>query len=90
MGTATGARRLVGKRRAQQPHPTGGQHRLGLGIPIAFVHDQQLPWPLGQQRRLDVEDAHQHLALVGFGVGQRERDWQAVHGTDQGSRRPQK
>src|SRR6266508_4480712 len=37
----------------------------------------------GQQARLDVEQVDQDLALVGLGVGQRERDRQAVDGGDQ-------
>ena len=72
---------LVG--RPQDPHALGGQDRLGLGIAVALVSQDDQPGPLGHEPGFDVQQLDQDLPLVSFGVGQREGNRQAVQGTDQ-------
>jgi hypothetical protein len=72
---------LVG--RPQQPHATGGKDGFGLGVAVALVDQDHQPWPAGQQARFDLEQVDEHLALVGFGVGQGVGDRQPVQGGDQ-------
>ena len=69
--------------RAQQPHAQPSQRRLELAAVVVLVGDQGLAGPGGHQGRISGQDAQQHLALVGFGAGQREGDRQAVQGADQ-------
>ena len=76
--------------RPQQPHAQPGQDRLELAAVVVLVGQQRLPRPGGHQFRLDCQQVHQHLALVGLGAGQREGDREAVQGADQVQPQPQK
>jgi hypothetical protein len=66
----------------QQPHAQLGQERLELAAVVVLVGQQRLSGSGGHHLRLDRQQVHQHLALVGLGAGKREGDREAMQGAD--------
>src|SRR3954470_23177885 len=63
-----GTGRAVAQRGAQQVRAAGVQIVVQLGGDVALVGQQQQAGAFGEQVGIGVQDAHQHLAFVEFGV----------------------
>src|SRR6266700_3106961 len=56
---------------------------FGVAVAVALVHDQDQPVGVVEHVRLQGDQVDEDFTFVGLGVGQGERDRQAVHGGDQ-------
>jgi hypothetical protein len=79
----SGPRRLAGAGRAQQRDAVAVERALKLPAAVVPVGDHRLPRSVGSQRGVGVEDAEQHIPLVGLGAGDGEADRQPVQGAEQ-------
>jgi hypothetical protein len=81
---------FTGAGRAQQRDAVVVQRGLELAAVVGAVSDHRLTVPAVGERGVGVENAQQHLALVGLGPGEGEADRQAVQGAEQVQPQPQK
>jgi hypothetical protein len=78
-----GARRPVAVGGAQQVGAPGTQVVVQFGGDLALVGQQQQASALSEQIGVDVQHAHEDLALIQFRIGQRPGDRQTGRRADQ-------